>query len=66
MSLPTVVAVDPGSAAARAGLLPGDEIVAVAGRAPRDIIEYRLLVDEPELALDVRRGGLELSLDVAK
>ena len=66
MSLPTVVAVDPGSAAARAGLLPGDEIVAVAGRAPRDIIEYRLLVDEPDLAVDVRRGGLELSVHVPK
>src|SRR5581483_6292010 len=46
MALPTVVAVDPGSAAARAGLLPGDEIVAVAGHMPRDIIEYRLLADE--------------------
>ena len=62
MSLPTVVAVDPGSAAARAGLLPGDEIVTVSGRAPKDIIEYRLLVDEPDVDLDVRRGGLELSL----
>jgi putative radical SAM enzyme (TIGR03279 family) len=62
MSLPTVVAVDPGSAAARAGLLPGDEIVAVRGHAPRDIIEYRLLVDEPDVDLDVRRGGLEFSL----
>jgi putative radical SAM enzyme (TIGR03279 family) len=66
MALPTVVAVDPGSAAARAGLLPGDEIVAVAGHSPRDIIEYRLLVDEPGFDIDVRRGGLELSLDVEK
>jgi putative radical SAM enzyme (TIGR03279 family) len=66
MSLPTVVAVDPGSAAARAGLLPGDEIVAVSGHAPKDIIEYRLLVDEPDLDVDLRRGGLELSLFVAK
>ena len=66
MALPTVVAVDPGSAAARAGLLPGDEIVAVAGHMPRDIIEYRLLVDEPSFDVDVRRGGLELSLSVDK
>jgi len=66
MALPTVVAVDPGSAAARAGLLPGDEIVAVAGRTPRDIIEYRLLVDEPGFDVDVRRGGLEFSLAVEK
>ena len=66
MALPTVVAVDPGSAAARAGLLPGDEIVAVAGQLPRDIIEYRLLVDEPTFDVDVRRGGLEISLVVDK
>jgi putative radical SAM enzyme (TIGR03279 family) len=66
MSLPTVVAVDPGSAAARAGLLPGDEILSIAGQAPRDIIEYRLLVDEPDVELDVRRGGLELTVSVAK
>ncbi len=66
MALPTVVAVDPGSAAARAGLLPGDEIVAVAGHTPRDIIEYRLLVDEASFDVDVRRGGLELSLSVDK
>ncbi|HZQ83837.1 MAG TPA: PDZ domain-containing protein, partial [Acidimicrobiales bacterium] len=66
MALPTVVAVDPGSAAARAGLLPGDEIVAVAGHMPRDIIEYRLLVDEAGFGIDVRRGGLEVSLAVEK
>ncbi|GAC1313004.1 MAG: TIGR03279 family radical SAM protein [Acidimicrobiales bacterium] len=66
MSLPTVVAVDPGSAAARAGLTPGDEILSIAGQAPRDIIEYRLLVDEPDPELEIRRGGLAFSLVVAK
>jgi len=66
MSLPTVVAVDPGSAAARAGLLPGDEILSIAGQAPRDIIEYRLLVDEPDPELELRRGGLEQTLVVIK
>ena len=66
MSLPTVVAVDPQSPAARAGLLAGDEIVSIAGRAPRDIIEYQLLVDEPDVELEVRRGGLELSVTVDK
>jgi putative radical SAM enzyme (TIGR03279 family) len=66
MSLPRVVAVTPGSPAARAGLAPGDEILAMGGRVPRDVIEYQLLADEPELELEVRRGGLELAMTVTR
>ncbi len=56
----------PGSAAARAGLAVGDEVLAVDGQVPRDVLEWRFLVDEPDLALEVRRGGLELSVEVPK
>ena len=66
MSLPRVVAVEPGSPAARAGLLPGDEIVAMAGQAPRDVIQYRLLADEADLDVEVTRGGLALAITVEK
>jgi putative radical SAM enzyme (TIGR03279 family) len=66
MPLPLVVAVDPDSPAARAGLLPGDEIVSLNGQAPRDVIEYRLLADEPDVDVALRRGGLELSVAVEK
>ena len=66
MSLPRVVAVAPGSPAARAGLTLGDEIVAMNGRAPRDVIEYQLLADEPDLELDLRRGGLDVTAAVDK
>jgi putative radical SAM enzyme (TIGR03279 family) len=61
-----VVAVAPGSPAARAGLLPGDEIVAMGGQAPRDVIQYHFLAGEDELELDVRRGGLELTVAVSR
>src|SRR5207302_8874431 len=66
MSLPSVVAVREGSPAARAVLAPGDEIVSINGRSPRDVIEYQFLVDQAELDVEVRRGGLELSAAVGK
>jgi len=66
MSVPVVVAVAPGSPAALAGLVPGDEVLAIDGRAPRDVIEWQLLADEADLELEVRRGGLTLTLAVPK
>jgi len=60
------VAVEPGSPAARAGVLPGDEVVAMNGQAPRDVIQYRLLADEADLELVLGRGGLELTVEIAK
>src|SRR5271166_185562 len=61
---PTVVAVAADSPAARAGLRPGDALVEIAGRRPRDVIEYSLLVDEADLELVVRRPGRADLLDV--
>ncbi|HET8621170.1 MAG TPA: DUF512 domain-containing protein [Acidimicrobiales bacterium] len=66
MSAPRVVAVAPASPAARAGLVEGDEIVSVNGDVPRDLLEWRSLVDGPQLAVEVRRGGLESLVPVAK
>jgi len=61
-----VVAVAAGSPAALAGLEPGDELVSVNGRQPTDIIEYQQLVDEAEVDLEVRRGGVVLDMVVSK
>jgi len=66
MALPRVVAVAPGSPADRAGVLPGDEIVALSGRQPRDIIEYQLLADQDLVPLEVNRAGIEVSLTIER
>ncbi|MGD0882262.1 MAG: DUF512 domain-containing protein [Acidimicrobiales bacterium] len=61
---PRVVAVTESSPAALSGLRAGDELLSLNGRTPRDVIEYSLLVDEPELDLVVRRRGLDGPLAV--
>jgi putative radical SAM enzyme (TIGR03279 family) len=66
VSAPRVVAVAPGSPAARVGLVEGDEIVSINGDVPRDLLEWRQLVDDAALAVEVRRGGLETLLEVDK
>jgi len=66
MALPQVVAVGAGTPADRAGVHVGDTIVSVNGEAPRDVIRYQLLVDGPEVALEVDRGGLTRLLEVSK
>ncbi|HEV3402287.1 MAG TPA: DUF512 domain-containing protein [Acidimicrobiales bacterium] len=66
MPAPLVVAVAPGSPAEHAGVRAGDEIVALNGVRPRDVIEWQLLVDQADLVLELRRGGIDLDVDVDK
>jgi putative radical SAM enzyme (TIGR03279 family) len=66
VSHPRIVAVAPGSPAAAAGLAVGDEVSAVDGEPARDLIRWRVLTDEPDLSLEVQRGGLELTVEVPK
>jgi NifB/MoaA-like Fe-S oxidoreductase len=44
----------------------GDELLSVDGRVPRDVIEYRLLVDEADPELEIRRGHQDFTLTVVK
>ena len=66
VSYPTVLEVVPASPAAFADVALGDELVAVNGVRPGDVIEYQQLVDEADPELTLRRGGLELTVDVTK
>ena len=60
------MAVASGSPAERAGLRPGDEVAAVAGETPRDVIRWQLLTDGAEVPLEVERSGERLTVVVDK
>ena len=66
MSTARVVTVAPGSPADAAGILPGDELVTLNGEAVRDVIRYQIQADEPQVELELRRGGLEQLVVVDK
>lgn len=66
MSSPVVIGVSPHSPADRAGIVPGDEVSRVDGRAPRDIIEWTMLTDEADIELDVVRNGISIEVQVDK
>ncbi len=66
MSGPRVLAVAPGSPAEQAGIQVGDEVITVDGESPRDIIRWTWLTDEADPDLEVRRGGLDIDIEVQK
>jgi putative radical SAM enzyme (TIGR03279 family) len=61
-----VLSVAPGSAAAGAGIAPGDELVALNGEDLRDVIRYQLQADDAHVQLTLRRDGAERELTVDK
>jgi putative radical SAM enzyme (TIGR03279 family) len=61
-----VLSVARGSAAEIAGIHPGDEIIRVNGRAPRDIIEWQLATDAAEVDVEVLRSGTEREFEILK
>jgi len=66
MSFPTVSEIVAGSPASIAGLAVGDELLSICGVVPSDVIEYQQLVDEADIDLTVRRGGLEWDVTIEK
>ncbi|MDF2733209.1 MAG: hypothetical protein K0S92_1847, partial [Desertimonas sp.] len=45
---------------------PGDAVLRLNGRVPRDVIEWQLWSDEPDVDLLVSRNGIEFDVAVAK
>ncbi|MCP4963105.1 MAG: DUF512 domain-containing protein [Actinomycetia bacterium] len=65
-SRPRIVAIVEGSVASKAGLVIGDEIASIDGEIPRDVIAWQQLVDEPDIELELDRGGLNITITVEK
>ncbi len=63
---PLITGVLDGSPAAKAGARVGDEITAVDGVMPRDIIEWQWAIDVSNPNISVTRGGLERELEIVK
>lgn len=66
MSLPVIAEIVAGSPGELAGLLVGDEIVAIDGEVPNDVIRWQMLIDEEDPVLSIQRGGLEFEIEIAK
>lgn len=52
-----IVSVDRGSAAAKGGILPGDELIAVNGEVVIDFLDFQALTAEKRVALTIKRNG---------
>jgi len=66
VSVARVLTVAPGSPAEAAGVLTGDQLVALNGEVVRDVIRYQQQADERVVELELRRGGLETTITLRK
>ncbi len=57
---PLIERVDPDSIAAEMGIERGDTVLAINGRRPRDLIDYRYLCADEELEIDILKNSGEV------
>ena len=61
-----ICSVDPKSPAKKAGIQPGDELIAIGGETVIDFLDYQALTAERNLEVTVHRGGKKLNLRIRK
>jgi putative radical SAM enzyme (TIGR03279 family) len=66
LSAGVIVTVAPGSLASRAGLRPGDRLLAISRQRLRDVIDVQVAASEEALEFSVERAGHALTLHVER
>ena len=61
-----IFSVDPGSPGARAGIRPGDTLLAINGHKILDVLDYRYHSEETRLRLEVERQGKRKTIRLRK
>lgn len=61
-----IMSVEQGSAAFKAGILPGDKLISVNGNEITDVLDYRFYITEKRLSIIIQRNGELLSFDIKK
>ena len=61
-----ISAVESRSYGARAGIMPGDVLVAINGNKIGDVLDYRFYIQSRKLALSVNRNGEQLTFNIRK
>ena len=68
LTKPAVIeSVEPGSIGDELGLEPGDKLISINGVKPRDIIDYKFLIVEEELSIQIKDSvGKSITLNLKK
>lgn len=61
-----IYGVEPGSAAERAGLRPGDCLISINGHEITDVLDYRFYLAEPQVTLKIHRGPELFDVSIEK
>ncbi len=61
-----ITSVAPRSRAARAGILPGDTLVAIGGRPVTDVLDYRFFLTDTSVTLSLVRDGETYEVTIRK
>ncbi|MDZ7343769.1 MAG: PDZ domain-containing protein, partial [candidate division KSB1 bacterium] len=61
-----IITIDPNSTGQELGLLPVDELLRINGEPVRDILDYRFLIADETIEMEIRRGDVPIVFEIEK